>query len=105
MIRHLKNFSRALLTIQKSNANPIHYWSLGPFQRTLTAEVLKQMYVSGLKPCFRTIPNCFVLEHSAFKTFENVLRHGIGLNFPSDNPAFRVLHKILHDNADVHEIK
>ena len=40
MIKHLKKFSRALLKIQKSHANPIHYGSLGPFQRTLTAEVL-----------------------------------------------------------------
>ena len=42
-------------------------------------------------PCHKTILNCFALEHSAFKnkTFERVLRHGIRLNFSSDNPALR----------------
>ena len=44
-------------------------------------------------PCLKTILNCFALEHSAFKnkTFENVLRHGIRLNFSSDNPAFSLI--------------
>ena len=36
-------------------------------------------------PCHKTILNCF-----AFRTFESVLRHGIRLNFSSDNPAFRL---------------
>ena len=40
-------------------------------------------------PSLKTILNSFALEHNAFrKTFESVLRHGIRLNFSSDNPAF-----------------
>ena len=42
-------------------------------------------------PCLKKNLNCFTLEHSAIqsKTFENVLRHCIRLNFSTDNHAFR----------------
>ena len=44
---------------------------------------------SGLMPWIKTILN---LEHSSFKKkSEYVLRHGIWLNFSSDNPALKLM--------------